>query len=68
MRGWQVPAYPLTGTLSKTGFQRILVRRDFTREMADLLLDDIKVAIEYFKENPPREIEDEERVQSFNHL
>jgi hypothetical protein len=37
MRGWQVPAYPFTGELESTAFQRILVKRDFTRDMADLL-------------------------------
>jgi glutamate decarboxylase len=49
MRGWQVPAYPFTGDLANTAFQRILVRRDFNREMADLLLRDIRQAVEHFK-------------------
>ena len=44
-RGWQVPAYPFTGDLATTWFQRILVRRDLTREMADLLLDDIRAGV-----------------------
>jgi hypothetical protein len=34
MRGWQVPTYPFTGDLATTDFQRILVKRGFTREMA----------------------------------
>jgi glutamate decarboxylase len=52
MRGWQVPAYPFTGDLAETAFQRILVRRDFNREMADLLLRDIEAAIEHFRSHP----------------
>lgn len=68
MRGWQVPAYPLTGSLSKIGFQRILVKRDFTREMADLLLQDIKHTVQYFKAHPVDNASGEEAPLTFNHL
>jgi glutamate decarboxylase len=53
MRGWQVPAYPFTGELADQAFQRILVRRDFNREMADLLLRDIRTAVDHLKAHPP---------------
>jgi glutamate decarboxylase len=53
MRGWQVPAYPFTGELSTQTFCRILVKRNFTREMADLLLDDIRRAVAHLREMPP---------------
>jgi glutamate decarboxylase len=52
MRGWQVPAYPFTGELAETAFQRILVRRDLNREMADLLLADIRAAVDHFSTHP----------------
>lgn len=52
MRGWQLPAYPFTGALAETAFQRILVRRDFSREMADLLLADIRAALEHLAAHP----------------
>jgi glutamate decarboxylase len=52
MGGWQVPAYPFTGDLAETAFQRILVRRDFNHEMADLLLRDIDAAIGHFRAHP----------------
>ena len=52
MRGWQVPAYPFTGELAGTAFQRIIVRRDFNVEMADLLLRDIRGAIAHFAAHP----------------
>ena len=36
-RGWQVPAYTLTGTASDIAVQRILVRLGVSRDMASLL-------------------------------
>ena len=52
VRGWQVPAYPFTGTYANTAYQRILVRRGFSRDLADLLMDDIEAAVNHFKLNP----------------
>lgn len=52
MRGWQVPAYPFTGQLAGQAFQRILVRRDFNLEMADLLMRDLRTAVEHFSAHP----------------
>ena len=52
MRGWQVPAYPFTGELASTAFQRILVRLEFNREMVDLLLADIRSAVAFFAAHP----------------
>ena len=68
MRGWQVPAYPFTGELEKNTYQRILVKRDFTREMADLLLNDIRHAIEHFQKHPITSNLDASEAASFNHL
>jgi glutamate decarboxylase len=52
MRGWQVPAYPFTGELADRAFQRILVKRDFNREMADLLLRDMHQALAHLEARP----------------
>ena len=38
-RGWQVPAYPLTGSVSDISVQRILVRQGVSRDLAGLLLE-----------------------------
>jgi glutamate decarboxylase len=65
MRGWQVPAYPFTGDLTSTTFQRILVRRDFNFEMADLLLRDIRAAIEYFSSHPA--VASHDRPRGYSH-
>ena len=68
MRGWQVPAYPFTGELSNKAFQRILVKRDFNREMADLLLADIQNALEHFDRHPIAKSLEAEEAASYNHL
>ena len=68
LRGWQVPAYPFTGTFQNQAFQRILVKRDFTREMADLLLGDIRVALEHFQKHPITSNLDASEAASYNHL
>ena len=68
MRGWQVPAYPFTGDLSSKAFQRILVKRDFTREMADLLLADIQHAVAHFQEHPAAPRQQPLQQASYNHL
>ncbi len=68
MRGWQVPAYPFTGELAEKAFQRILVKRDFSREMADLLLIDIRNAIAHFESHPITTSLSAAEAASCNHL
>ena len=68
LRGWQVPAYPFTGAFDNQAFQRILVKRDFTREMADLLLEDIRVALKHFQKHPITSNLDASEAASYNHL
>jgi glutamate/tyrosine decarboxylase-like PLP-dependent enzyme len=47
-RGWQVPAYTLTGAVSDVAVQRILVRLGVSHDMASLLLDDFRAAVTHF--------------------
>lgn len=68
MRGWQVPAYPFTGELAEKAFQRILVKRDFSREMADLLLIDIRNSIAHFESHPITTSLSAAEAASCNHL
>ena len=68
MRGWQVPAYPLTGTYSKTPVQRVLVKLGFTRELADLLIQHMQEALEYFKKHPVGTPLSAEEGASYSHL
>ncbi|QNI71147.1 glutamate decarboxylase [Cyanobium sp. NS01] len=67
-RGWQVPAYPFTGALASQAFQRIMVRRGFSRDMADLLLQDIRQAIDHFEQHPISVPLSAAEAASYNHL
>ncbi len=50
--GWQVPAYTLPANRQDLAIQRILVRHGFSRDLASLLLDDYRRAIEHFGVHP----------------
>jgi glutamate decarboxylase len=68
IRGWQVPAYPLTGTASDIAVQRILVRQDVSRDLANILLDDIRVAVGHFDKHPVTVSMTKEESSGFSHL
>jgi glutamate decarboxylase len=68
VRGWQVPAYPLTGEVSNIAVQRILVRQDVSRDLASLLLDDFKVAVAHFDKHPISVPMTKEESSGFAHL
>jgi glutamate decarboxylase len=48
-RGWQVPAYTLPADCQERAVLRFVVRAGFSRDMADLLLDDIERAVQWFE-------------------
>jgi len=48
-RGWQVPAYPLPPKMEDTIIMRIVVRNSFSMDMAHLLLNDLKRAVEHLE-------------------
>jgi glutamate decarboxylase len=52
VRGWQVPAYTLPPNREDLAVQRILVRHDFSRDLADLLLEDYRRALAHLDEHP----------------
>jgi glutamate decarboxylase len=68
VRGWQVPAYPLTGTVSDVVVQRILVRQGLDYDLACLLLADFKASVEHFDRHPVSVTMSPEEAGSFNHL
>lgn len=51
-RGWLVPAYTLPENAQDIAVLRIVVKEGFSRDMADLLLDDLKRILEHFKQQP----------------
>ncbi len=53
-RGWQVPAYTLPPDREDLAIQRILVRHDFSRDTASLLLDDYRRALGHLDKHAPK--------------
>lgn len=45
MKGWQIPTYPLPKNLSHEAIQRIVCRSDLGYNLAELLINDFKTAI-----------------------
>jgi glutamate decarboxylase len=68
IRGWQVPAYTLTGSASDIPVQRILVRQGVSRDLAEVLLDDMRDAIAHFDKHPVAVPMTKEESAGFNHL
>jgi glutamate decarboxylase len=67
-RGWQVPAYTLTGSVSDVAVQRILVRLGVSRDLASLLLDDFRYAVAHFTKYPVTASVSKHESGGFSHL
>lgn len=52
MGGWQIASYPLPMNRQEIIVQRILIRHGVSRDLAQLLLDEIKRAIDHLVKNP----------------
>ena len=52
MRGWQIASYPLPKDRDDTVVQRILIRHGVSRDMASLLADDVRRAVDYLRAHP----------------
>ena len=63
-----MPAYPLTGSVADVSVQRILVRQGVSRDLAFLLLNDIKQAIAHFAKHPVSVGMTKEESGGFSHL
>ncbi|MBV8464161.1 MAG: glutamate decarboxylase [Acidimicrobiales bacterium] len=68
VRGWQVPAYPLTGGVSDISVQRILVRQGVSRDLGTILLADIEDALKHFDAHPVSVSITKEEAGGFSHL
>jgi glutamate decarboxylase len=68
-RGWQVPAYTFPEDMTDTAVMRIVVRNGFSRDLADLLLADLRKQVRilehYPQTQPPPEIQ--KMRHSFTH-
>jgi glutamate decarboxylase len=65
-RGWQVPAYTFPENRTDLAVLRVVVRRGFTHDMADLLLADVKRQLGRL-EKQPAPTHDAESTTSFAH-
>lgn len=66
-RGWQVPAYSLPADCQHLAIQRILVRHGVSRDLAMLLLQDMRNAIEYFAKHPMTTSLADDEASGFHH-
>ena len=66
-RGWQVPAYSLPANRQDLVIQRILVRHGVSRDLASLLLEDMKRALEHFENHPVHTNLTEDEASGFHH-
>ena len=68
-RGWQVPAYTFPEDMTDTVVMRIVIRNGFSHDLANLLLDDMRLQVRILEHHPqtqpPPEIQ--AKRQSFRH-
>jgi glutamate decarboxylase len=65
-RGWQVPAYTFPKNREDLAALRIVVRRGFTFDVADMLLADVEKQVRRL-EKLPAPVAREDQVGSFHH-
>ena len=66
-RGWQVPAYALPADCQDVSIQRILVRHGVSRDLASLLIEDMKRALDYLLQPPVQTPLTSEEASGFHH-
>ena len=50
--GWQIPAYTMPPKVQDLAVLRIVIREGFSRDLADMLLNDLRSAIAHFDAQP----------------
>lgn len=65
--GWQVPAYTLPADCQTTAIQRILVRQGVSRDLASLLIRDIRNALAHLENHPAQTSLDTDGASGFHH-
>ncbi|MCF3934088.1 glutamate decarboxylase [Acuticoccus sp. M5D2P5] len=66
-RGWQVPAFNLIDDASDIPIMRVMVRQGVSMDMAQLLIDDMKRAIEGFDKRPVAQPLTEKERAAYTH-
>jgi glutamate decarboxylase len=69
MRGWQVPAYTFPENLTDMAVMRIVVRNGFSMDLANLLLDDLRLHLRVLEHHPQTQMPPElqKKRASFAH-
>jgi glutamate decarboxylase len=65
--GWQVPAYALPANCQDLSVQRILVRHGVSRDLASLLVKDIKAALSHLDKHPAQTPLTPQDASGFHH-
>ena len=63
-QGWQVPAYTMPKGLEHMTVLRLVIKENFSRDMADLLLADMRTQVDRLLKSPPPKTT---HKQSFHH-
>lgn len=66
-RGWQIAAYSMPANRQDLVVMRALVRHGFSRDLAGLLLDDLKRCMDFFQRNPVVNMSGEKDSGGFMH-
>ena len=66
-RGWQVPAYSLPPNREDLVVQRVLVRHGVSRDLADILIDDIHRSLSLLEKHPMAHPLTENEAGGYNH-
>jgi glutamate decarboxylase len=69
MRGWQVPAYTFPENLTDMAVMRIVIRNGFSMDLANLLLDDLRMHVRILEHHPQIQMPPElqHKRESFAH-
>lgn len=67
-RGWILPAYTLPPNAENIAIMRIVVKENFSRDMADMLFDDIMNACEILEGTKTKGIQPQRSVREGHHI
>jgi glutamate decarboxylase len=68
VRGWQVPAYPMPAKRTDLVVQRVLARLGVSRDLAGLLVEDLKRAIQHFDKHPAVRPLSRQHASGYHHV
>jgi glutamate decarboxylase len=67
VRGWQIPAYPLPPNQGAVVVQRVLARFGVSRDLAGLMIEDLRKVMDHFEEHPPAKSLTRRLAGGYNH-